>query len=57
MTVKLPRMTEDEIKKVITDQRLCRIAFKGKNYPYMARFQYVYMNDTQSFTSQTMGAR
>ena len=49
MTVKLPRMKEDEIKKVIKEQMLCRIAFKGKNYPYMAPFQYVYMNDTLYF--------
>jgi len=49
VTVKLPRMKEDEIKKVIKEQMLCRIAFKGKNYPYMAPFQYVYMNDTLYF--------
>lgn len=49
MTVKLPRMKEDEIKKVIEEQMLCRIAFKGKNYPYIAPFQYVYMNDTMYF--------
>lgn len=49
MTVKLPKMKEDEIKKVIKEQMLCRIAFKGKNYPYIAPFQYVYMNDTLYF--------
>jgi nitroimidazol reductase NimA-like FMN-containing flavoprotein (pyridoxamine 5'-phosphate oxidase superfamily) len=49
VTVKLPRMKEDEIKKLIKEQMLCRIAFKGKNYPYMAPFQYVYMNDTLYF--------
>ena len=49
MTVKLPKMKEDEIKKVIKEQMLCRIAFKGKNYPYMAPFQYVYMNGTLYF--------
>lgn len=49
MTVKLPKMKEDEIKKLIKEQMLCRIAFKGKNYPYMAPFQYVYMNDTLYF--------
>jgi nitroimidazol reductase NimA-like FMN-containing flavoprotein (pyridoxamine 5'-phosphate oxidase superfamily) len=49
VTVKLPKMKEDEIKKLIKEQMLCRIAFKGKNYPYMAPFQYVYMNDTLYF--------
>ena len=28
---------------------LCRIAFKGNNYPYMAPFQYVFMNRSLYF--------
>jgi hypothetical protein len=42
-------MNEDEIDEVIRDQMLCRIAFKGKDYPYIAQFQYVFMNDTLYF--------
>ena len=30
--------------RLIRRQRLCRIAFKGTTYPYMAPFQYVVLN-------------
>jgi nitroimidazol reductase NimA-like FMN-containing flavoprotein (pyridoxamine 5'-phosphate oxidase superfamily) len=49
VTVELPRIKEDETKKLIKEQILCRIAFKGKNYLYMAPFQYIYMKDTLYF--------
>jgi len=42
MVVKLPKMKRDEVKKLLRDQFLCRIAFKGAEYPYIAPFQYVY---------------
>ena len=38
---KLPKMTKQEMWELIRRQRLCRIAFKGAEYPYMAPFQYV----------------
>jgi len=38
--VKLPRMSKDEINALINKQFLCRIAFKGDTYPYIAPFQY-----------------
>ena len=47
--VKLPQMTEDEIKKVIDAQDLCRIAFIDENYPYIAPFQYIYVNNSFYF--------
>ena len=40
--VRLPKMEKHEIEKLIREQMLCRIAFKGDDYPYMAPFQYVY---------------
>lgn len=46
---KLPRMTKQEMWKLIRRQRLCRIAFKGAEYPYMAPFQYVVLNDVLYF--------
>ena len=49
MIVKLPQMNEREIKDLINKQNLCRIAFKGTEYPYMAPFQYTYFNDTLYF--------
>jgi len=43
-TVKLPKMDMHEIEKLIREQMLCRIAFKGSKYPYMAPFQYVFVD-------------
>jgi nitroimidazol reductase NimA-like FMN-containing flavoprotein (pyridoxamine 5'-phosphate oxidase superfamily) len=41
---KLPKMTKQEMWKLIRRQKLCRIAFKGTEYPYMAPFQYVLLD-------------
>ena len=46
---KLPKMTKQEMWKLIRRQRLCRIAFKGTEYPYMAPFQYVVLDDVLYF--------
>ena len=46
---KLPRMTESEIKQLIREQMICRIAFRGKEHPYIAPFQYVFMNGSLYF--------
>jgi nitroimidazol reductase NimA-like FMN-containing flavoprotein (pyridoxamine 5'-phosphate oxidase superfamily) len=37
-------MEKFEIEKLLQEQMLCRIAFKGDKYPYMAPFQYVLMD-------------
>jgi hypothetical protein len=34
-------MSEEEIDELLSEQTLCRIAFGGKNAPYIAPFQYV----------------
>lgn len=47
--IKLPKMSEEEIDKLIEKQFLCRIAFTGKNGPYIAPFQYVTINDQLYF--------
>ena len=49
MIIKLPQMETEEIKTLLHTQILCRIAFKGIKYPYIAPFQYVYMNQTLYF--------
>ena len=50
MTVlKLPRMTKQEMWRLIRRQRLCRIAFKGEEYPYIAPFQYVVLGGSLYF--------
>ncbi len=46
---KLPKMTKQEMWRLIRRQRLCRIAFKGNAYPYMAPFQYVVLDGSLYF--------
>ena len=47
--VKLPRMGKHEIEELIKEQMLCRIAFKGDDYPYVAPFHYVLYNGSLYF--------
>jgi nitroimidazol reductase NimA-like FMN-containing flavoprotein (pyridoxamine 5'-phosphate oxidase superfamily) len=42
-------MEKIEIEQLIREQMLCRIAFKGDAYPYIAPFQYVFMDGTLYF--------
>jgi len=42
-------MKVQEIKKLINDEMICRIAFVGTKYPYIAPFQYVYTNGSLYF--------
>ncbi len=42
-------MEENEIESLIREQILCRIAFKGDKHPYMAPFQYVFMDGSLYF--------
>ena len=45
-TVKLPKMQDREVVELINEQFLCRVAFKGMIYPYIAPFQYAVVNGT-----------
>jgi nitroimidazol reductase NimA-like FMN-containing flavoprotein (pyridoxamine 5'-phosphate oxidase superfamily) len=47
--IKLPKMDECEMDELIRGQTLCRIAFRGVEYPYVAPFQYVSMNGSLYF--------
>jgi len=47
--VKLPWMGKSEIESLLQEQMLCRIAFKGDEYPYMAPFQYVLIDGSLYF--------
>lgn len=49
MRVKLPRMSKDEIDQLLSEQFLCRIAFGGKYSPYIAPFQYVFIDGALYF--------
>ena len=42
--VKLQKMEKHELEKLIREQILCRIAFNDNDYPYIAPFQYAYIN-------------
>ena len=47
--VKMPKMNEKEIEKLISEQFLCRIAFRGVDSPYIAPFQYVVVDGSLYF--------
>ncbi len=58
MTIfRLPRMNKQEIEKLIQEQKICRIAFKGDEYPYMAPFQYVFTNGSIYFHFTDYGGK
>ena len=42
-------MDNREIEEVLQNQLLCRIAFKGEKYPYIAPFQYVFVDGSLYF--------
>jgi len=46
---KLPRMSEQEIDELIEEQILCRIAFRGNKSPYIAPFQYAWVDQQLYF--------
>ena len=49
VSVKLPKMDEDEINNLLQTKTLCRIAFIDEDYPYISPFQYVYYNNCLYF--------
>ena len=57
MVVKLPKMTKQEMGELIRRQRLCRIAFKGAKYPYIAPFQYVVLDGVLYFHFTNYGKK
>ena len=46
---KMPRMSDAEIDDLLRQQFLCRIAFKGDMHPYIAPFQYVFLDGNLYF--------
>lgn len=47
--VKLSSMNDDEMEELIGGQVICRIAFRGEDYPYLIPFQYVLIDGTTYF--------
>jgi nitroimidazol reductase NimA-like FMN-containing flavoprotein (pyridoxamine 5'-phosphate oxidase superfamily) len=54
---KLPKMSEEEIFQLLKKQSLCRIAFRGESYPYIAPFQYVVINENLYFHFTNYGKK
>ena len=50
-------MEEHEIEELIDEQKICRIVFKGGEYPYLAPFLYVVRDGSCISTSPTTGKR
>jgi nitroimidazol reductase NimA-like FMN-containing flavoprotein (pyridoxamine 5'-phosphate oxidase superfamily) len=42
-------MEMEEIKKLLREQMICRIAFNGDKYPYLIPFQYVLVDESLYF--------
>jgi nitroimidazol reductase NimA-like FMN-containing flavoprotein (pyridoxamine 5'-phosphate oxidase superfamily) len=55
--VKLSSMSDDEIEELIGGQMICRIAFRGNEYPYLIPFQYVLMDGTPYFHFTNYGKK
>ncbi len=47
--VKLPKMEQQMVQALLNNQVICRIAFRGDDYPYMAPFQYAYLDGNLYF--------
>lgn len=54
---KLPRMNREELHEVLRTQVLCRIAFHDINYPYIAPFQYLLLDNTLYFQFANYGKK
>jgi len=57
MVFEIPALTQEECEKIITAEYLCRIAFHGEKYPYLAPFLYVWQNNHIYFLSANYGAK
>ncbi len=57
LVLRLPKMTKQGIEKLIKEQRICRIAFKGEKHPYIAPFQYVTINGSLYFHFTNYGRK
>jgi nitroimidazol reductase NimA-like FMN-containing flavoprotein (pyridoxamine 5'-phosphate oxidase superfamily) len=55
--IRLPRMKKSEIERLINEQFLCRIAFRGEEYPHIAPFQYVFMKGNLYFHFTVYGRK
>jgi nitroimidazol reductase NimA-like FMN-containing flavoprotein (pyridoxamine 5'-phosphate oxidase superfamily) len=55
--VKIPRMSRPEYDKLIAEEYICRIAFKGDRYPYITPFMYAFDGRFMYFLSTNYGKK
>jgi nitroimidazol reductase NimA-like FMN-containing flavoprotein (pyridoxamine 5'-phosphate oxidase superfamily) len=55
--VKIPRMEKTEYDRLIDKGYVCRIAFQGEKYPYIAPFLYVFDGSFLYFLSTKYGKK
>ena len=55
--VKIPKMEVAEYNRLIMEGYVCRIAFRGEKYPYMAPFLYVFDGKFLYFLSTQYGRK
>lgn len=55
--VKIPRMEKQEYDSLIEEGYVCRIAFQGEKYPYIAPFLYVFDGKFLYFLSTKYGKK
>jgi len=55
--LKIPRMEKDEYDRLIKENYVSRIAFKGDSYPYVAPFLYVFDGHNLFFLSTKYGKK
>jgi len=55
--VKIPRMDKIEYDHLIEEGYICRIAFQGEKYPYIAPFMYVFDGKFLYFLSTKYGKK
>ncbi len=54
---KIPQMDRKEYDQLIIDEYICRIAFKGKEHPYIAPFLYIFDGKHMYFLSTKYGKK
>ncbi len=47
--VKLPDMTPDETERLLSNQRICRMALNDRPWPYIIALDYVYSDDGEMY--------
>lgn len=55
--LKIPRMEKKEYDKLISEGYVCRIAFMGEKFPYVAPFLYIFDGNFLYFLSTKYGKK